>query len=61
MAILTCVSKSERRFREDGYHGKGAVWWYPREKVYSAENVVNDKELEELKQKLKTELDQMYK
>lgn len=46
---------------EYGYHGKGPVWWYPREKMYSAENVLNDKELEELKQKLKTELDKMYK
>ena len=46
---------------EYGYHGKGPVWWYPREKMYSAENVLNDKELEELKQKLKIELDKMYK
>ena len=42
-----------------GYHGKGPVWWYPREKMYSAENVLNDKELEELKQKLKIELDKI--
>ena len=41
---------------EYGYHG-----WYRREKMYSAENVLNDKELEELKQKLKIELDKMYK
>ena len=46
---------------EYGYHGKGPGWWYPREKMYSAENVLNDKELEELKQKLKIELDKMYK
>ena len=45
---------------EYGYHGKGPGWWYPREKMYSAENVLNDKELEELKQKLKIELDKMY-
>ena len=44
---------------EYGYHGKGPVWWYPREKMYSAENVLNDKELEELKQKLKIELDKI--
>ena len=44
---------------EYGYHGKGPVWWYRREKMYSAENVLNDKELEELKQKLKIELDKI--
>lgn len=40
-----------------GYHGKGPVWWYPQEKMYSEENKVDGDELEIMKQKLKVELE----
>ncbi|WP_297820101.1 HIT family protein [uncultured Lactobacillus sp.] len=43
-----------------GYHGKGPVWWYPREKMYSVDNELGNAELEELKQKLRLELDKMF-
>ena len=42
-----------------GYHGKGPVWWYPREKMYSVNNELENAELEELKQKLRLELDKI--
>jgi len=40
-----------------GNKGKGPVWWYPREKMYSDDNRPRDEELEELKRCLKKELD----
>lgn len=43
-----------------GYHGKGPVWWYPREKMYSANTELGNAELEELKQKLRLELDKIF-
>ena len=45
----------------DGYgnDGKGPVWWYPREKMYSEENQPTEKELEEMKQALLTELEEL--
>ena len=43
-----------------GYHGKGPVWWYPREKMYSVDNELGNAELEELKQKLRLELDKIF-
>ncbi|WP_279125868.1 HIT family protein [Lactobacillus taiwanensis] len=43
-----------------GYHGKGPVWWYPREKMYSVNNELENAELEELKQKLRLELDKIF-
>jgi len=42
-----------------GNNGRGPVWWYPREKMYSAENRPSDTELNELKGKLLTELDRL--
>ena len=39
-----------------GNHGKGPVWWYPAEKMYSAENIPSDEELENLKNNLLKEL-----
>lgn len=33
------------------------VWWYPMEKMYSEENRPSEQELEEMKQKLREELD----
>ena len=43
-----------------GYHGKGPVWWYPREKMYSVNNELENAELEELKQKLRLELNKIF-
>ena len=40
-----------------GSNGKGPVWWYPMEKMYSEENRPSEQESEEMKQKLREELD----
>ena len=42
-----------------GNNGKGPVWWYPMEKMYSDDNRPSDTELAELKQRLLTELDKL--
>ena len=42
-----------------GDNGKGPVWWYPREKMYSEEARPSDMELEEMKTKLLRELEQL--
>ena len=42
-----------------GNQGKGPVWWYPKEKMYSHENEPSQAELEEMKEKLLTELDRL--
>ena len=42
-----------------GNHGKGPVWWYPMEKMYSNDNRPSTAELEELKSKLLTELEKL--
>ncbi len=39
-----------------GNCGKGPVWWYPMEKMYSDDNRPTSDELEEMKIKLNTEL-----
>ena len=44
---------------EYGNHGKGPVWWYPMEKMYSDENRPDDRQLEDMKKKLLTELDKL--
>lgn len=45
----------------DGYgnNGKGPVWWYPMEKMYSADNLPTAEELNEMKSKLLMELEQL--
>lgn len=40
-----------------GNNGKGPVWWYPMDKMYSEENVPSDAELEKIKIKLLKELE----
>ena len=35
-----------------GNHGKGPVWWYPMEKMYSDECRVEGDELEQMKNEL---------
>lgn len=42
-----------------GNNGKGPVWWYPMEKMYSDENRPTDKELSDMKKKLIAELDNL--
>lgn len=42
---------------EYGNNGRGPVWWYPMDKMYSDDNRPSDKELEEMKEKLLKELD----
>ena len=42
-----------------GNNGKGPVWWYPMEKMYSDENRPSSEELEEMKEKLLTELNRI--
>lgn len=42
-----------------GNNGKGPVWWYPMEKMYSDDSRPSKDELEEMKAKLLSELDKM--
>lgn len=42
-----------------GNFGKGPVWWYPMEKMYSDDNRPSDDELDEMKSKLKEELEKL--
>ena len=43
-----------------GNNGKGPVWWYPMEKMYSPDNRPSGEELAEMKRKLETELNQLF-
>ena len=45
----------------DGYgnRGRGPVWWYPMEKMYDEATRPSQKELEELKGRLKKEIDEL--
>ena len=40
-----------------GNGGRGPVWWYPMDKMYSADNCPSKEELEEMKNKLLFELE----
>ena len=40
-----------------GNHGRGPVWWYPMEKMYSDESRPDEASLEDMKKKLLKELD----
>lgn len=42
-----------------GNNGKGPVWWYPMEKMYSDENKPTETELSEMKEILLTEIDKL--
>lgn len=44
---------------EHGNRGKGPVWWYPREKMYSDDNRPTKEELEDMKLRLIKELEQV--
>ncbi len=43
-----------------GNNGKGPVWWYPMEKMYSDDNRPSDDELKKMKEKLLMELERIY-
>ena len=42
-----------------GNSGKGPVWWYPMEKMYSPDNRPSQEELQEMKSLLAMELDRL--
>ena len=42
-----------------GNNGKGPVWWYPREMMYSPDNRPSEQELQALKTRLAKELDKL--
>ncbi|QCQ04439.1 HIT family protein [Ligilactobacillus animalis] len=42
-----------------GNNGKGPVWWYPMDKMYSDDNKPSDEELEQLKIRLQIELEKL--
>lgn len=42
-----------------GHNGKGPVWWYPKEKMYSAESKIAGAALEEMKAKLLQALEEV--
>ena len=44
-----------------GNNGRGPVWWYPREEMYSDKNRPGNEELENLKATLRRELDKLLK
>ena len=44
-----------------GNNGKGPVWWYPMEKMYSPENRPSPLELEKMKSRLLKELELLLK
>ena len=41
-----------------GNQGRGPVWWYPMEKMYDEANCPSQEDLEELKSRLKKEMDE---
>ena len=42
-----------------GNHGRGPVWWYPMEKMYSDDCRPSPQELEDMKNKLRAELERL--
>ena len=42
-----------------GNNGKGPVWWYPSEKMYSSDNCPSEDALNEMKARLAEELDKL--
>lgn len=53
--------RNDGDLEEYGVNGKGPVWWYPSEKMYSDSNKLSDQELERLKNKLLTEINKFLK
>ena len=44
-----------------GNNGRGPVWWYPMEKMYAGESRPAPEELEDMKQRLRAELDRLLR
>ena len=44
-----------------GNNGKGPVWWYPRDKMYSPDNRPSEEERNNMKAKLAVELDKLLR
>ena len=42
-----------------GNNGRGPVWWYPKEKMYDETTIPSEEELNEMKEKLRLELDKL--
>lgn len=53
--------RNDGDLEEYGVNGKGPVWWYPPEKMYSDSNKISDQELERLKNKLLIEINKLLK
>lgn len=51
--------RREKDLGEYGMNGKGPVWWYPREKMFDDSTRPSDEELNEMKEKLLIELNQL--
>lgn len=49
----------EGDLEEHGMNGKGPVWWYPAEKMYSDDNRPTEDELSGMKEKLRNELEKL--
>ena len=52
-----CVRTGD--IENDGNNGKGPVWWYPMEKMYSDESRPDEVRLEEMKRCLLEQLEQL--
>ncbi|MBE6872296.1 MAG: HIT family protein [Ruminococcus albus] len=48
--------RTDRDIENYGNNGRGPVWWYPMEKMYSDDNRPDREELEDMKQRLLDEL-----
>ncbi len=42
-----------------GNHGRGPVWWYPMEKMYSDDNKPSEEQLADMKSRLLKELEKL--
>ena len=54
--ITSCVSGDIENY---GNNGRGPVWWYPMEKMYSDDNRPSEGQLEDLKCRLLEELEKL--
>lgn len=58
-SIGTCFHAKKGDIENYGNNGKGPVWWYPMEKMYSDDNRPTDEELQKMKRKLLIEIDKL--
>ena len=52
--------RREGDIEDYGNAGRGPVWWYPMEKMYSQDNIPSREELDGMKQKLLCEIDTLF-